>query len=46
MMPHPERACEQLLGSVDGLRMFRSVVSAVDHEAVFAGASGRPAPTR
>jgi phosphoribosylformylglycinamidine synthase subunit PurQ / glutaminase len=25
MMPHPERACEQLLGSADGLRLFNSV---------------------
>jgi phosphoribosylformylglycinamidine synthase subunit PurQ / glutaminase len=25
MMPHPERACEQLLGSADGLRLFKSV---------------------
>ena len=26
MMPHPERACEPLLGSADGMRLFRSVV--------------------
>jgi phosphoribosylformylglycinamidine synthase subunit PurQ / glutaminase len=25
MMPHPERACEQLLGSADGLQLFNSV---------------------
>jgi phosphoribosylformylglycinamidine synthase subunit PurQ / glutaminase len=25
MMPHPERACEELLGSADGLRLFGSV---------------------
>jgi phosphoribosylformylglycinamidine synthase len=25
MMPHPERACEDLLGSSDGLRLFGSV---------------------
>jgi phosphoribosylformylglycinamidine synthase subunit PurQ / glutaminase len=25
MMPHPERACEQLLGSADGLSLFKSV---------------------
>ena len=25
MMPHPERACEALLGSADGLRLFRAV---------------------
>lgn len=26
MMPHPERACEQLLGSDDGLRLFNSAI--------------------
>jgi phosphoribosylformylglycinamidine synthase I len=26
MMPHPERACEDLLGSEDGLGIFRSIV--------------------
>jgi phosphoribosylformylglycinamidine (FGAM) synthase-like amidotransferase family enzyme len=25
MMPHPERACEQLLGSADGLVLFENV---------------------
>ncbi|HEY6378050.1 MAG TPA: phosphoribosylformylglycinamidine synthase subunit PurQ [Candidatus Dormibacteraeota bacterium] len=30
MMPHPERACEPLLGSSDGLRLIRSVVAALD----------------
>jgi phosphoribosylformylglycinamidine synthase len=29
LMPHPERACETLLGSVDGLLLFESVVAAV-----------------
>jgi phosphoribosylformylglycinamidine synthase subunit PurQ / glutaminase len=33
MMPHPERACEPLLGSVDGLVILRSIVEA------FGGAS-------
>jgi phosphoribosylformylglycinamidine synthase len=27
MMPHPERACEPILGSGDGLRLFESVVN-------------------
>lgn len=27
MMPHPERASEKLLGSVDGLRIFESILS-------------------
>jgi len=26
-MPHPERACEAALGSVDGLVLFESVVT-------------------
>jgi phosphoribosylformylglycinamidine synthase len=26
MMPHPERACEELLGSDDGLRLFNSAI--------------------
>jgi phosphoribosylformylglycinamidine synthase len=30
MMPHPERACEDLLGGADGLRLFRSVAAALD----------------
>jgi phosphoribosylformylglycinamidine synthase subunit PurQ / glutaminase len=29
LMPHPERACEQAVGSVDGLALFESVVKAV-----------------
>ena len=29
MMPHPERACEPVLGSGDGLLLFESVVSAL-----------------
>jgi len=36
LMPHPERACESVLGSDDGLVMFQSAVAAV--------ASGRLAP--
>ena len=27
MMPHPERACEALLGSVDGRAVFESLLS-------------------
>ncbi|TAN31040.1 MAG: phosphoribosylformylglycinamidine synthase subunit PurQ [Actinomycetota bacterium] len=27
MMPHPERACDDLLGSVDGLQIFKSFIS-------------------
>ncbi len=29
MMPHPERAAEQILGSVDGLALFEAAVAAV-----------------
>jgi phosphoribosylformylglycinamidine synthase I len=36
MMPHPERAAEALLGSADGLRLFRSVVESVEGAGAFA----------
>ena len=26
LMPHPENACEQALGSTDGLKLFESIV--------------------
>jgi len=29
MMPHPERACEPLLGGSDGLRVIRSIVASI-----------------
>jgi phosphoribosylformylglycinamidine synthase I len=29
MMPHPERACDPLMGSIDGLGIFESVLSAM-----------------
>jgi phosphoribosylformylglycinamidine (FGAM) synthase-like amidotransferase family enzyme len=29
MMPHPERACEALLGGVDGRVIFESIVRSV-----------------
>lgn len=29
MMPHPERACDQAVGSVDGLSVFRSMIAAL-----------------
>jgi phosphoribosylformylglycinamidine synthase I len=34
MMPHPERACEALLGGVDGLAVFRSAIHALSRVAV------------
>jgi phosphoribosylformylglycinamidine synthase subunit PurQ / glutaminase len=39
LMPHPERACESVLGSADGLRVFESVVAALG-----AGAFGARGP--
>ena len=40
LMPHPERACESVLGSADGLVLFESVVSHVAaHGAVSSAAS-------
>jgi phosphoribosylformylglycinamidine synthase len=32
LMPHPERACESVLGSSDGLVLFESVVSSLEAE--------------
>jgi phosphoribosylformylglycinamidine synthase len=29
LMPHPERACESVLGSADGLLIFQSVVQSL-----------------
>jgi phosphoribosylformylglycinamidine synthase subunit PurQ / glutaminase len=34
MMPHPERACEPLLGGADGLTIFRSAIQALQRVAV------------
>ena len=38
LMPHPERACEAALGSVDGRVMFESVVSALTGQTVLRSA--------
>jgi phosphoribosylformylglycinamidine synthase subunit PurQ / glutaminase len=38
MMPHPERACEPLLGSSDGMRLFQAVAQASAQHGAFAGA--------
>jgi phosphoribosylformylglycinamidine synthase I len=47
LMPHPERACEAMLGSTDGLVVFESVVKAVGLSGAAAlqeaGAAGREA---
>jgi phosphoribosylformylglycinamidine synthase len=37
MMPHPERACEALLGSNDGIRLFSSVADALARDGALAG---------
>ena len=31
LMPHPERACEQILGSIDGRLIFESVIHALEN---------------
>jgi len=33
MMPHPERACEALLGGSDGLKIFESAIRALQRVA-------------
>lgn len=37
LMPHPERACEQVVGSADGLALFESVVRVLSQGAMPAG---------
>ena len=32
MMPHPERACEELLGSNDGRDIFRSLTKTIEKD--------------
>ena len=39
LMPHPERACESMLGSADGLVIFESVVAALK-TGMFGGSTG------
>ncbi|MDP9254529.1 MAG: phosphoribosylformylglycinamidine synthase subunit PurQ, partial [Verrucomicrobiota bacterium] len=29
LMPHPDRACEERLGSTDGTKIFRSMMQAI-----------------
>ncbi len=36
MMPHPERACEPLLGSADGMELVRSVAASLSRQGAFA----------
>jgi phosphoribosylformylglycinamidine synthase len=36
MMPHPERACEALLGSADGMELVRSVAASAARQGAFA----------
>ena len=37
-MPHPERACEAVLGSADGRVMFESVINALAGQGVLRSA--------
>jgi phosphoribosylformylglycinamidine synthase subunit PurQ / glutaminase len=39
MMPHPERACEPLLGSSDGMKLITAVAQLVHRDGAFAGAA-------
>jgi len=36
LMPHPERACEAILGSTDGRWVFESVLAALEKKPVAA----------
>jgi phosphoribosylformylglycinamidine (FGAM) synthase-like amidotransferase family enzyme len=38
LMPHPERACEPLLGSADGKFIFDSIFAALKNKTVAAAA--------
>ena len=48
MMPHPERSCEELLGSADGALIFRSIIDSIGrgrpHPRIEYGASSDPLP--
>lgn len=37
MMPHPERACEPLLGSADGMQLFACVAALLEREGAVSG---------
>jgi phosphoribosylformylglycinamidine synthase len=45
LMPHPERASSELLGSADGLPLLRSLVSVSVGDAGLSRESGRPQPS-
>ncbi|HZE12276.1 MAG TPA: phosphoribosylformylglycinamidine synthase subunit PurQ, partial [Chthoniobacterales bacterium] len=30
LMPHPDRACEERLGSADGLKIFQSMIETIE----------------
>jgi phosphoribosylformylglycinamidine (FGAM) synthase-like amidotransferase family enzyme len=30
LMPHPDRACEERLGSVDGVKIFQSMIETIE----------------
>jgi len=46
MMPHPERACESLLGGVDGRMIFESVVETMARGPAVRQAQGTPSSSR
>ena len=39
MMPHPERACEPLLGSSDGMQLFSNVAKSVSGDGAMPAAA-------
>jgi phosphoribosylformylglycinamidine synthase I len=41
MMPHPERACEPLLGSSDGMRLFECVAALLEDQRLFVSSAAR-----
>jgi len=43
LMPHPERASEEIVGSADGLRIFESLAQWLEGRRASAGAAVRPA---
>ena len=34
MMPHPERSCESILGSIDGKKIFQSIINSVNQSSI------------
>ena len=34
MMPHPERSCESILGSIDGKKIFQSIIDSISKSTI------------